>query len=59
MIETEVGLPNTCSNCGKPPGDTWFAEHEDAARSGQGICDNCANPKKPASGKAKAKTADK
>ena len=46
MKETKRGLPNTCSNCGKNPGDSWYAEHEDAARSGQGLCKDCAFPKK-------------
>jgi phosphohistidine phosphatase SixA len=35
LIETSVGLPNTCSVCGKPIEEkTWFAEHVDGARSG-------------------------
>jgi len=42
MIETSAGLPNTCSECGTDPGATWFAENEDQARSGGGLCKNCA-----------------
>lgn len=35
LIETSVGLPNTCTVCGKPiTTETWFAEHIDGARSG-------------------------
>lgn len=41
MIYTSVGLPNTCSICGKPQKKKWHAEHEDAARSGQGRCARC------------------
>lgn len=41
MIETTTGLPNTCSQCGQPAGSKWCAEHEDAARSGAGICAGC------------------
>lgn len=44
MIETKQGLPNTCWNCGEDPGATWFALHEDAAKSGQGRCKACAFP---------------
>lgn len=44
MIETKQGLPNTCWQCGEKPGETWFAEHEDAARSGKGRCRSCAFP---------------
>lgn len=44
MIETKVGLPNTCSVCGTPQREFWYAEHEDAARSGQGLCRECAFP---------------
>lgn len=36
-----IGLPNTCSSCGKPPGKVWYAENEDQARSGGGICKGC------------------
>lgn len=42
MIETTRGLPNTCHDCGKPAGPTWWAEHEDAARAGGGVCRVCA-----------------
>lgn len=43
MIATKVGLPNSCSQCGTPvTEDTWFAEHDDAARSGLGVCRVCA-----------------
>ena len=44
MVKTTAGLPNTCSKCGKKPGEAWFAPHEDAARSGQGLCTECATP---------------
>ena len=44
MIKTGVGLPNTCSRCGKRCTGKWWAEHEDAARSGAGLCDECAAP---------------
>ncbi len=40
MIFTQSGLPNSCFLCGKSltRAEGWYAEHEDAARSGQGIC---------------------
>lgn len=43
LIETTVGLPNTCSSCGGDPGPTWFAIHEDEARAGGGKCRKCAH----------------
>jgi hypothetical protein len=48
MIKTAVGLPNTCSRCGRRCTGEWWAEHEDAARSGTGLCDECAQPAAPA-----------
>lgn len=50
MIETHLGLPNTCSRCGRPAGPTWWADTVDAARAGQGLCADCAGavPKKRA-----------
>lgn len=42
MIETVKGLPNTCHDCGQPAGPVWWAEHEDAARAGGGVCRPCA-----------------
>ena len=45
LIETEAGLPNTCSKCGKPVEGKWFAESVDHARAGLGLCAECANPK--------------
>ena len=45
LIETRAGLPNTCSQCGKEPGDSWFATSDDAARSGAGVCSSCAGRK--------------
>jgi hypothetical protein len=44
--ETDVGLPNTCCICGKPPGKTWYARNRDEARSGLGVCKKCAFPPK-------------
>lgn len=43
MQLTHVGLPNSCSNCAKPVplADGWFAEHDDAALSGAGVCAAC------------------
>ena len=38
MIETSVGLPNSCCVCGVPQVGTWYAENEDVARSGGGMC---------------------
>lgn len=35
LLETSVGLPNSCTVCGKPiTTKTWFAENIDGARSG-------------------------
>ncbi|MBN1430451.1 MAG: hypothetical protein JXB07_18925 [Anaerolineae bacterium] len=44
MTKTTRGLPNTCSQCGTPvkKEDWWFANNEDEARSGQGLCEKCA-----------------
>jgi ribosome-binding protein aMBF1 (putative translation factor) len=50
--ETDAGLPNTCSVCGKDPGATWYARNRDEARSGLGVCKDCAFPKAGKSKKA-------
>ncbi len=40
MIKTMRGLPNSCSQCGKPIKEGyWYAANEDAAFAGQGICE--------------------
>lgn len=40
MIKTTRGLPNSCSQCGDEITEkVWYAENEDAARSGQGYCE--------------------
>lgn len=40
MIKTSVGLPNNCSVTGKPIKEGyWYADSEDAAIAGQGICE--------------------
>ncbi len=38
LIETAIGLPNTCTICGRNPGETWYMETEDKARSGIAFC---------------------
>lgn len=43
LYQTKTGLPNTCWSCGEHPGSHWFVAHEDAARSGAGLCGRCAN----------------
>lgn len=48
MIETTIGLPNTCSICGQPAGQTWFAECEDYARAGGGMHEGCVPGKREA-----------
>lgn len=48
FIETTAGLPNTCSNCGKPAGKRWYAENVDQARSGLGLCADCAGEEQAA-----------
>ncbi len=58
MIETKVGLPNTCSRCGTNPGETWFAPHVDAARAGHAFCRACAFPPATADAASGAPTAD-
>jgi len=45
MIQTSIGLPNTCAQCGKSCIGAWWAESVDAARSGDGRCEACANPR--------------
>ena len=44
MKKTTAGLPNTCWNCGADNLEYWFAENDDRARSGGGICESCAFP---------------
>jgi hypothetical protein len=45
LIETSVGLPNTCTVCGGWINeDTWFARNVDAARSGMGGHKKCMEP---------------
>lgn len=40
MIRTNSGLPNACFVTGEPITDGyWYAESEDAARAGLGICE--------------------
>lgn len=42
MQPTRVGLPNSCCICGQPVAENhWMAEHNDAARSGAGVCVGC------------------
>lgn len=37
---TKAGLPNTCSVCAKTvtKDEGWYAENEDTARAGGGVC---------------------
>jgi hypothetical protein len=42
MIKTRAGLPNTCSQCGTPCVEEWYAIHVDAALAGAGLCAMCA-----------------
>jgi|GEM_PF-6816584 len=46
MQKTVAGLPNSCSVCGAPVSavDGWFAENEDVARSGGGVCGKHVSP---------------
>lgn len=45
LIETSVGLPNTCTVCGGWINDsTWFAHNTDEARSGMGGHKKCMEP---------------
>lgn len=42
MIETSIGLPNSCSVCGLPITEkTWWAADLDAARNGGGMHAGC------------------
>jgi hypothetical protein len=41
MIQTSIGLPNTCAKCGKPCTGQWWAENVDAAHAGDGRCEAC------------------
>ena len=52
---TTIGLPNTCSVCGKPQEGEWYAKNIDEARSGLGIC--AADLKKVEAAEKKAATA--
>jgi hypothetical protein len=45
LKETRAGLPNTCSECGKDVGPSWFAPNDDAAAAGGGVCTECAGQK--------------
>lgn len=48
MIRTHAGLPNSCSQCGKPiSAEMWWATSDDAARAGAGVCDACQAPPVP------------
>jgi hypothetical protein len=40
---TKAGLPNSCSNCGRPvdPSEGWYAEHDDGAKAGDALCGTC------------------
>ncbi len=42
LIQTKIGLPNTCCECGDEPGSHWFATNDDVARAGGGRCGACA-----------------
>lgn len=62
MVLTKAGLPNTCSVCAKTvtKDEGWYAENEDAARAGGGVCaDHVAVPPhaEPASPLAQVKNA--
>ena len=48
MIRTTKGMPNTCSNCGAGPLEECWAESEDHARAGLGLCKDCAALERPA-----------
>jgi len=56
MKQTSAGLPNTCSRCGQPAGEQWWAENDEQAQAGQGVCDTCHQPPKKAAPKPKRKT---
>lgn len=46
MKQTRVGLPNSCSICGNTVlTEMWWADNDDFARAGSGVCDNCRAPK--------------
>lgn len=42
LIETHLGMPNSCFVCGKVvAGETWYARNIDEARSGMGGHKKC------------------
>lgn len=55
LIETSVGLPNTCTVCGGWINEsTWFAHNVDEARSGMGGHKKCLVPTPPKRSKAES-----
>ena len=47
LTQTKAGLPNSCAACGVAIRDLWYAENEDAARSGRGYCEADAKTMSP------------
>ena len=47
MNKTKRGLPNTCARCGAACTSEWYAQNDDEARAGRGLCEKCANPHSP------------
>lgn len=41
MKETAKGLPNTCTRCARKAGPTWWANNDDEAIAGLGVCHEC------------------
>lgn len=50
MQATTRGLPNTCSICGADAGAVWYAENDEQAFAGRGLCAACAGVQ-PAAGR--------
>lgn len=48
MFKTQIGLPNSCHDCGEPVTDYWYAINEDAAICGGGKCGKCSGMESPA-----------
>ena len=44
MHATKVGLPNSCTKCGKKLTRKWWVEDDEQAMAGQGYCERCAGP---------------
>ncbi len=48
MFKTQIGLPNSCHDCGEPLTTHWYAPSNDVAICGGGKCGKCSGMEMPA-----------